>query len=217
VRVILVDDAALLREGIASLLERAGHEVVAQRGDATDLVEVVARHRPDVVVIDIRMPPTNTTEGLEAAVALRAEYPGLGVMVLSQHIETRYALDLIATGAAGVGSLLKDRVADVDEFLDALGRVADGQTAIDPDVVTRVVQRERRNNPLDRLTGREREVLALMAEGHSNATIAARLVLNLRTIETHVGAILTKLDLPPESEAHRRVRAVLTYLANAPA
>ncbi|MFN3216180.1 MAG: response regulator [Acidimicrobiales bacterium] len=216
-RVILVDDAALLREGIASLLERAGHEVLAQRGDATDLAEVVARHRPDVVVIDIRMPPTNTTEGLEAAVALRAEYPTLGVLVLSQHIETRYALDLMATGAAGVGYLLKDRVADVDEFLDALDRVADGQTAIDPDVVTRVVQRERRNNPLDRLTGREREVLALMAEGHSNATIAARLVLNLRTIETHVGAIFTKLDLPPESEAHRRVQAVLTYLANAPA
>lgn len=216
-RVILVDDAVLLREGIASLLHGAGHDVVAQCGDATDLAAIVAAHRPDVVVLDIRMPPTHTTEGLEAAVALRAADPRLGVLVLSQHIETRYALELMEAGAAGVGYLLKDRVTDVAVFLDALDRVADGQTAIDPDVVTRIVQRERRTNPLDRLTDREREVLSLMAEGHANAAIASRLVLNLRTVETHVGAIFTKLDLHPESEAHRRVQAVLTYLANAPA
>lgn len=216
-RVILVDDAVLLREGVASLLERAGHEVVAQFDDATALLDEVGRHRPDVVVIDVRMPPTNTTEGLEAAIMLRETHPDIGVMVLSQHIETDYALDLLATGAAGVGYLLKDRVADVDEFLGALDRVGDGDTAIDPEVVTRVVRRERRNNPIDRLTDREREVLSLMAEGHTNAAIADRLVLNLRTVETHVGNIFTKLDLIPESDVHRRVQAVLTYLANRPA
>lgn len=216
-RVMLVDDAVLLREGIASLIGRAGHDVVAQLDDATSLLDEVARHGPDVVVLDIRMPPTHTTEGLEAALALRERRPHVGVLVLSQHIETRYALDLLATGAAGVGYLLKDRVADVDEFLAALERVGNGDTAIDADVVTRVVRRERRNNPLDRLTEREREVLSRMAEGHTNAGIADRLVLNLRTVETHVGNIFAKLDLMPEADVHRRVQAVLTYLADRPA
>ncbi len=216
-RVIVVDDAALLRQGIASLLENAGHDVVAQLGDAETIADVVAEAEPDVVILDIRMPPTNTTEGLRAAVELRAERPDLAVMLLSQHIETRYALDLIADGASGVGYLLKDRVVDVDDFLRALERIHRGETAIDPDVVTRLVARERRNNPLDRLTDREREVLALMAEGHANVALAGRLSLNLRTVETHVSNIFTKLDLPPESETHRRVQAVLTYLTNAPA
>lgn len=216
-RVIVVDDSVLLREGIASVLERAGHTVAARLGDATQLREAVDEFDPDVVVLDIRMPPTNTTEGLQAAIALRRADPSIGVVLLSQHIETRYALDLIADGASGVGYLLKDRVADVDDFLAALQRVADGETAIDPDVVTRLVGRERRNNPLDRLTERESDVLARMAEGHSNSAIADQLVLNLRTVETHVGNILVKLDLAPESETHRRVSAVLTYLANTPA
>lgn len=216
-RVMLVDDAVLLREGIASLLAQAGHVVVAQFGDAVDLVTRVGDHRPDLLVVDIRMPPTHTTEGLEAAVAVRAAHPAVGVLVLSQHIETRYALDLLSTGAAGVGYLLKDRVADVDHFLDALRRIASGDTAIDPAVVTRVVQRERRNNPIDRLSQREQEVLSLMAEGYTNTSIAGQLVLNLRTVETHVGNIFQKLDLVPEPDVHRRVQAVLTYLANSPA
>lgn len=216
-RVMVVDDSVLLREGISSLLERAGHDVVAQLGDATELLRLAEEHDPDVVILDIRMPPTNTTEGLEAAVELRQVRPDAAVVLLSQHIETRYALDLIADGASGVGYLLKDRVADVDEFLAALERVAGGETAIDPEVVTRLVGRERRNNPLDRLTGREREVLSLMAEGHANTAIAGQLVLNLRTVETHVGNIFVKLDLAPEAETHRRVQAVLTHLHNAPA
>lgn len=216
-RVIVVDDAALLREGIASLLENAGHEVVAQLADAEDVHATVATTSPDVVILDIRMPPTHTTEGLRAAVELRAQYPELAVMLLSQHIETRYALELIADGAAGVGYLLKDRVVDVEDFLRSLERLQRGETAIDPEVVTRLVARERRNNPIDRLTAREREVLALMAEGHANTAVADRLVLNLRTVETHVSNIFTKLDLSPESETHRRVQAVLTYLTNAPA
>jgi DNA-binding NarL/FixJ family response regulator len=213
-RVIVVDDSVLLREGIASLIEGAGHQVVATLGDAVDLATEVKRLDPDVVILDIRMPPTHTIEGLEAAIALRREDPERAVMLLSQHIETTSALDLIADGAAGVGYLLKDRVADIDEFLAALSRVAAGDAAIDPEVVTRVVGRTRRNNPLDRLTDREREVLALMAEGRSNGRIAEQLVVNQRTVETHVGNIFTKLDLPPEAESHRRVQAVLTYLTS---
>ena len=185
--------------------------------DATDLVAVVDACDPDIVVVDIRMPPTHTTEGLEAAVELRRLQPERAVLVLSQHIETRYALDLIADGAGGLGYLLKDRVADVDDFVAALVRVAAGDTAIDPQVVARLVGRERRDNPLDALTGREREVLSLMAEGQSNATIALLLVVNQRTIETHISNIFSKLGLSPEAETHRRVRAVLTYLDNAPA
>ena len=216
-RVVLVDDSVLLRAGIASLLSGLGHDVVAELDDATDLVAVVDACDPDIVVVDIRMPPTHTTEGLEAAVELRRLQPERAVLVLSQHIETRYALDLIADGAGGLGYLLKDRVADVDDFVAALVRVAAGDTAIDPQVVARLVGRERRDNPLDALTGREREVLSLMAEGQSNATIALLLVVNQRTIETHISNIFSKLGLSPEAETHRRVRAVLTYLDNAPA
>jgi len=214
---MLVDDSVLLRAGIASLLSGLGHDVVAELDDATDLVAVVDACDPDIVVVDIRMPPTHTTEGLEAAVELRRLQPERAVLVLSQHIETRYALDLIADGAGGLGYLLKDRVADVDDFVAALVRVAAGDTAIDPQVVARLVGRERRDNPLDALTGREREVLSLMAEGQSNATIALLLVVNQRTIETHISNIFSKLGLSPEAETHRRVRAVLTYLDNAPA
>jgi len=214
---VLVDDSVLLRAGIASLLSGLGHDVVAELDDATDLVAVVDACDPDIVVVDIRMPPTHTTEGLEAAVELRRLQPERAVLVLSQHIETRYALDLIADGAGGLGYLLKDRVADVDDFVAALVRVAAGDTAIDPQVVARLVGRERRDNPLDALTGREREVLSLMAEGQSNATIALLLVVNQRTIETHISNIFSKLGLSPEAETHRRVRAVLTYLDNAPA
>ncbi len=213
-RVIVVDDSVLLREGIASLIEQAGHDVVAQLDDATRLAAVVDEVQPDVVILDIRMPPTHTTEGLDAAIALRAARPDRAVMLLSQHIETTSALDLIADGASGVGYLLKDRVADVAEFLGALERVAGGDAAIDPEVVTRLVGRTRRNNPLERLTDREQDVLRLMAEGHSNARIAEDLFVNQRTVETHISNLFAKLDLPPESESHRRVQAVLTYLTN---
>lgn len=216
-RVILVDDAVLLRSGVARLLGDAGIEVVAEAGDAEGLEELVAEFGPDLVVLDIRMPPTHTTEGLEAALALRTAHPEVAVLVLSQYVETRYAFELIEGGAASVGYLLKDRVADVDDFVATVRRVAAGDTAIDPLVVSRLLERERRNNPLDTLTAREREVLALMAEGHDNATVATKLVLNPRTVETHVGNIFTKLGLLQETEGHRRVQAVLTWLQNAPA
>ena len=214
-RVIVVDDSVLLREGICRILEDAGIEVVAQRGDTSDLDQVVGELKPDLVVLDIRMPPTHTTEGLEAAVALRRNHPSCAVILLSQYVETRYALELIADGAASVGYLLKDRVVDVEQFLAALRRVAAGDTAIDPEVVTRLVGRERLRNPIDELTVREQEVLSLMAEGHDNAEVAANLKLNARTVESHVSNIFTKLGLLPEVEGHRRVRAVLTYLENA--
>jgi len=215
-RVIVVDDSVLLREGIVRILTEADIDVVAQLGDATELEATVDALTPDLVVLDIRMPPTNTTEGLEAAVALRSSHPDCAVMLLSQHVETRYALELIAGGAASVGYLLKDRVVDVDQFISALRRVAAGETAIDPEVVTRLVGRERRNNPIDQLSVREKEVLSLMAQGHANADLAATLSLNQRTVESHVSNIFTKLGLLPEAEGHRRVRAVLTYLENTP-
>ena len=216
-RVIVVDDSVLLREGIVRILQESDIEVVGQLGDATELEAAVEQLQPDLVVLDIRMPPTNTTEGLQAAVALRQSHPECAVLLLSQHIETRYALELIADGAASVGYLLKDRVVDVDQFLAALRRVAGGDTAIDAEVVTRLVSRERRDNPIDELSTREREVLSLMAEGHDNADLAELLVLNERTVESHVSNIFNKLGLLPETEGHRRVRAVLTYLENAPA
>ena len=215
-RVIVVDDSVLLREGIVRLLTEAGIDVVGQLGDATELEAHVAELQPDLVVLDIRMPPTNTTEGLQAAVALRSSHPECAVLLLSQHVETRYAMELIADGAASVGYLLKDRIVDVDQFVAALRRVAGGDTAIDAEVVTRLVGRERRDNPLEPLSAREREVLSLMAEGHDNADLAELLVLNPRTVESHVSNIFTKLGLLPETEGHRRVRAVLTYLENAP-
>ncbi|MDH3369440.1 MAG: response regulator transcription factor [Gemmatimonadota bacterium] len=211
-RVILADDSALIRDGLARLLHDEGIEVLDSFSDTVGLVEAACDQAPDVLIVDIRMPPTFTTEGLEAAMEVRRRAPKTGVLVLSQHIETTYAIDLLADNAGGVGYLLKDRVTVIDEFLNALRRVAGGGSAIDPEVVSRLLRRSRRTRPLDRLTEREREVLALMAEGHSNAAIAERLVVNQRTVETHVGNILTKLDLLPEPSIDRRVRAVMLWL-----
>ncbi len=211
-RVVIADDAVLLREGIARLLEDAGFEVVAQAGDADDLVRKVAAHRPDVAVVDVRMPPTNTDDGLRAAVEIRRSQPEVGVLVLSQYVEERYALELIGENAEGVGYLLKDRVGDVERFHDAVRRVAEGGSALDPEVVGQLLGRRRRDDPLDELTPREREVLGLMAEGRSNHAIADGLVVTERAVEKHVTSIFGKLNLPPAVEDHRRVLAVLTYL-----
>jgi DNA-binding NarL/FixJ family response regulator len=211
-RVVLADDQLLLREGVARLLEDAGMEVVAQVGDAEDLLRKVAAHRPDVAVVDVRMPPTQTDEGLRAAAQIRREHPGVGVLVLSQYVEEAYALDLFDEGADGLGYLLKDRVGDLDAFVGAVRRVAAGGSALDPQVVARLLGRARREDPLEALSPREREVLVLMAEGRSNTGIAEHLVVSERAVEKHVTAIFSKLDLAPASEDHRRVLAVLTYL-----
>ena len=211
-RIVIAEDAAILRDGLAQLLVDRGHDVVAAVRDGDALRAAVAEHVPDVAVVDIRMPPSFTDEGLRAAIAIRRERPGVGVLVFSQWIETRYAAELLATSSSGVGYLLKDRVADVGEFLDALTRVAKGGTALDPEVVTQLFGASRRGNALAVLTPREREVLGLMAEGRSNAALARRLVVTERAVEKHVANILTKLDLPPSEEDHRRVLAVLRYL-----
>lgn len=211
-RVIIVDDSALIREGLTSLLVDEGIEVTATFPDAGGVVDAVAEQRPDVLIIDIRMPPSFQTEGLEAALEARRTTPETSVLVLSQHIETRYAVELLEEGAGGVGYLLKDRVTEIDTFLDALARVAGGGSAIDPEVVMRLVQRPKNNETLDRLTEREQEVLSLMAQGHSNAGIAEQLTLNQRTAETHVSNILTKLHLPPDAGIDRRVSAVIMWL-----
>jgi DNA-binding NarL/FixJ family response regulator len=215
VKVLVVDDSVLLREGLVRLLVDAGIEVVGQRGDAERLVDAVTTTGAEVVILDIRMPPTHTIEGLAAAVSLRAARPDVAVVLLSQYVETRYALDLLAGGADGVGYLLKDRIADVEEFLDALVRVAAGGAVIDPLVVSRMVARERRSDPLHSLSERERAVLELMAEGRSNQAIADRLVVHVRTVESHVSSLMSKLGVSPEPDDHRRVRAVLLYLAHA--
>jgi len=212
VRIVIAEDAAILRDGLAQLLVDRGHDVVAAVRDGDALRAAVSEHVPDVAVVDIRMPPSFTDEGLRAAIAIRRERPGVGVLVFSQWIETRYAAELLATSSSGVGYLLKDRVADVGEFLDALTRVAKGGTALDPEVVTQLFGASRRGNALAVLTPRERAVLGLMAEGRSNAAIARRLVVTERAVEKHVANILTKLDLPPSEEDHRRVLAVLRYL-----
>jgi DNA-binding NarL/FixJ family response regulator len=212
VRVVLADDSVLLREGLARLLEDAGFEVAGQAGNAEDLMRKVRSHHPDVAVTDIRMPPTQTDEGLRAAQQIRAEMPDIGVLVLSQHIDERYALELLQGSAEGVGYLLKDRVADIAGFTDALRRVAAGGSVLDPEVVGQLLGRRKADDPLDRLTPREREVLALMAEGHSNSGIAAELVVTGRAIEKHVTSIFIKLGLSITEEGHRRVLAVLTYL-----
>jgi DNA-binding NarL/FixJ family response regulator len=211
-RIVVADDAVLLREGLLRLLAEEGHEVVAAVGDAPALVEAVARHRPDVSIVDVRMPPTHTDEGLRAALTVRARQPGAPVLVLSQYVEASYAQDLLADGAGAVGYLLKDRIGRVGEFLDALARVAGGATVLDPKVVAQLLAGRRRESALAPLTPRERELLALMAEGHSNTAIARRLVLSASAVEKHIGNIFAKLGLPPNDAQHRRVLAVLTYL-----
>jgi DNA-binding NarL/FixJ family response regulator len=211
-RVVIAEDAALMREGLIRLLADRGHEVCAAVADGDALVAAVAEHRPDVAVVDIRMPPTHTDEGLRAALQLRRDHPGVGVLVFSQYIETRYAARLLEGDAAGVGYLLKDRVADVAEFSDALVRVAGGGTALDPEVIGPLLRASRHADGLAALTPREREVLALMAEGRSNAGIAAALYVSAGVVEKHVAAIFTKLGLPPSDADNRRVLAVLRYL-----
>jgi DNA-binding NarL/FixJ family response regulator/class 3 adenylate cyclase len=211
-RVVLADDSVLLREGIARLLEDAGFEIVAQSGTAEDLLRHVGMHKPDVALVDIRMPPTQTDEGLRAAKQIRERWPDTGVLVLSQYVESAYAMELLGENAEGVGYLLKDRVSDVDEFAAAVRRVGEGGSALDPAVVSQLVGRRRRDDPLEELTPREREVLELMAEGRSNQAIAERLVITLRAVEKHVTSIFSKLRLPASAEDHRRVLAVLTYL-----
>jgi DNA-binding NarL/FixJ family response regulator len=211
-RIALADDSVLLREGLVALLTRFGHQVVAAVGDATALTEAVAEHRPDIVVADVRMPPSFTDEGLQAALTLRRQHPGLPVLVLSQYIATGYAAKLLEpSDASGVGYLLKDRVGKVTEFVDAVERVAAGDCVIDPQVVRQLLAL--RHDPLTRLTPREREVLALMAEGRSNAAITKALTVTEKAVSKHIGSIFTKLDLPVENgDDHRRVRAVLAYL-----
>jgi DNA-binding NarL/FixJ family response regulator len=211
-RVVIAEDAALFREGLARLIESRGHHVACAVADGAALVAAVARHRPDVVVADVRMPPTHTDEGLRAAIELRRAYPAIGVLVLSQYIETRYAARLLEDNAAGIGYLLKDRVADVADFAEALERVAAGGTALDPEVVSQLVRSSRQTAGLAELTPRERDVLALMAEGRSNAGIAAALVVSASVVEKHVASIFGKLRLPPSEADNRRVLAVLRYL-----
>jgi DNA-binding NarL/FixJ family response regulator/class 3 adenylate cyclase len=211
-KVVLADDAVLLREGIARLLAEAGLEVVGQAGTADELMLKVRSYSPDVAVVDIRMPPTQTDEGLRAAQEIRATYPDVGVLVLSQYVEPAYAMELLAESAEGVGYLLKDRVADVEEFAAAVRRVAQGGSALDPALVTQLVGRRREHDPLDDLTPREREVLELMAEGRSNQAIGERLFITPRAVEKHITSIFGKLRLPQAPEDHRRVLAVLAYL-----
>ena len=211
-RVVIAEDTAILREGLAQLLADRGFEVRATVGDGAALLAAVAEHRPDVTVVDVRMPPTFTDEGLRAAITLRREYPGTAVLMFSQYVETRYAARLLAGGAAGVGYLLKDRVADVAEFSSALARVAAGGTALDPEVVSQMVGTSPRAASVSGLTRREREVLSMMAEGRSNAAIAAGLVVSPGAVEKHVASIFAKLGLPPSESDNRRVLAVLHYL-----
>jgi DNA-binding NarL/FixJ family response regulator len=209
---MLVDDAVLVREGIARLLREDGVDVVAQRADAVDVLAAVEESRPDVVILDVRMPPTHTTEGLEAAVELKSGLPEVGVLVLSQYVETHHAMELLMGTHSGVGYLLKERIAAHSDLVEALTRIADGSTVIDPEVVRRVLETPRRPDTLDRLTTREQEVLALLAEGHSNTAIAELLATTGRTIETHTSRIFTKLDLELTPTTHRRVLAVLAHL-----
>jgi DNA-binding NarL/FixJ family response regulator len=211
-RVVLADDSVLLREGIARLLEDAGFEVVGQAGNAEELLLRVRSYSPDVAVVDIRMPPTHSDEGLRAAQQIREQHPEVGVLVLSQYVEAAYAMELLAESAEGVGYLLKDRVSDVAEFAAAVRRVGEGGSALDPAIVSQLVGRRRREDPVDHLTPREREVLELMAEGRSNQGIADRLVVTERAVEKHVTSIFGKLRLPVAPEDHRRVLAVLALL-----
>jgi DNA-binding NarL/FixJ family response regulator len=211
-RVIIAEDSVLLREGLTRLLVEAGFDVVTTVDDGEQLLRAVAEHQPDVCVVDVRMPPTFTDEGVRAALVIRSSWPSVGVLVLSQYVEERYATELLAGSTRGVGYLLKDRVADVEEFIVALRRVAAGGAALDPEVVSQLLTRSRQGGPLERLTTREREVLALMAEGKSNAGIAEGLHIGLAAVEKHVTRIFTKLELGHEPGEHRRVLAVLTLL-----
>jgi DNA-binding NarL/FixJ family response regulator len=211
-RVVLADDAVLLREALAAGLRAGGFDVVGQAADVDGLLRIVDGESPDVVIVDVRMPPTHTTEGLEAARTIRSRHPGMAILVLSQYVETRYAVDLIRDDPSGIGYLLKDRVTRLEDLADAVRRVAAGGSVIDPEVVGRLLGRPRRHSPIDELTPREREILGLMAEGRSNQGIADRVVLELKTVEGHVRQIFSKLDLEPSSDDHRRVLAVLTYL-----
>jgi len=215
-RIVIAEDAAVIRAGLVEILTDRQHEVVAAVGDADALRAAVAAHHPDVALVDVRMPPTHTDEGLRAAIAIRREHPGFGVLVFSQYIETRYLAELLgassAGGAAGVGYLLKDRVADVNDFVDALIKVAAGGTVLDPEVINQLFRASRQADTLAALTTRERAVLALMAEGRSNNAIAGTLVISERAVEKHIGNIFSKLGLPPSETDHRRVLAVLRYL-----
>jgi DNA-binding NarL/FixJ family response regulator len=212
VRVVVGEDSVLLREGIVRVLGEAGFEVVAQAGDAEELVRKVSAHKPDVAVVDIKMPPTDTDDGLRAAIEIRRRLPETGVIVLSQYLEEGYALDLVADGTDGTGYLLKDRVGDVELFADSVRRVGEGGSALDPEVVLQILGRRRRDDRLAGLTERDHEVLALMAEGRSNQAIARRLVVTERAVEKHVTSIFDKLGLLPAGDDHRRVLAVLTFL-----
>ena len=209
---IVADDSVLVREGVTRLLEGAGYEVVGQAADREELMRKTRAHKPDIAIVDIRMPPTGTDEGLRAAREIREEMPGTGVLVLSAYLEEEYALELVGEDAAGVGYLLKDRISDGDRFAEAVRRVAEGGSALDPEVVSQMLGRRRAEDPLVELTPREREVLALMAEGRSNQAIADALVISERAVEKHVTSIFAKLELPPAAEDHRRVLAVLAFL-----
>ena len=211
-RVVIAEDLALLREGLVGLLTEAKYEVVAAVGDAPALMEAVREHQPQLAIVDVRMPPSQRDEGLRAAIAIRRSYPDVAILILSQYVEERYATELLSGGSQGVGYLLKDRVADVSEFLSAASRVAAGGTAIDPEVIEQLLSRRQREDLLDELTPREREVLGLMAEGHTNAGIAERLVVTDGAIEKHVRSIFQKLGMPATDAHNRRVLAVLTYL-----
>ncbi|WP_322770052.1 response regulator transcription factor [Frankia sp. Cr1] len=211
-RLILADDSALFRRGLAALLHEAGHEIIAQHGDAETLLDSVAALDPDLVIVDIRMPPTGTTEGLRAAIQIREHHPHIGVLILSQYVETAQAVKLLSASNSGVGYLLKDRVGEITELTDALARISGGGTVIDSEVVTVLMGHQHRTGLLQRLTDREREVLELMAEGRSNAAISHRLFLSARTVETHVTAIFLKLDISLDANDNRRILAVLTHL-----
>jgi DNA-binding NarL/FixJ family response regulator len=211
-RIVIAEDAVLLRVGLVQVLDDAGEEVVAAVGDAPSLVEAVEVHHPDVAIVDVRMPPDMTDDGLRAAIAIRRQWPATAILVFSQYVEQAYAAELLATGTKGLGYLLKDRIADVAEFVDAVRRVGAGGTALDPEVVAQLVARSGRQDPLDRLTPRERQVLSLMAEGLSNQAIAKTLVVSHGAVEKHVSNVFMKLDLPPTGDENRRVLAVLQWL-----
>jgi DNA-binding NarL/FixJ family response regulator len=212
VRIVIAEDSVLLRAGLTRLLIDAGHDIVATVGDADTLLQVVERHTPELAVVDVRMPPTHTDDGLRAALQIRQRWPSVGILVLSQYVEERYATELLAHDTSGLGYLLKDRIADVGDFLDAVQRVGEGGAALDPEVVAQLLARTRRRDPIERLSPREREVLGLMAEGRSNSAIARELVVSDGAVEKHVSNIFTKLDLPPTENDHRRVLAVLQWL-----